>query len=157
MRKWILGALLVSLPCVAMAADKAVNKELEAKFDQYFQMMDTDKSGKISKVEAQAKDPSLLEHFDEMDANHDGQLTKAEIKKALAAAEKRQLQFVKNLEKADTDKNGKLSREEAKALPNMSANFDEIDSNQDGELVMQEITNFLRAKAASAATPAVKK
>ena len=150
MRKWILGALLVSLPCVAMAADKSVNKELEAKFDQYFQMMDTDKSGKISKVEAQAKDPSLVEHFNDMDANHDGQLTKAEIKMALAAAEKRQLQFVKNLEKADTDKNGKLSREETKALPNMSANFDEIDSNHDGELVMQEITNFMRTKAASA-------
>lgn len=156
MRKWILGALFVSLPCVAMAEDKVNSKkEREAKFDQYFQMMDTDKSGKISKAEAQANDPTLLEHFDQMDANHDGQLTRAEIRNALASAEKRQRQFVQNLAKADADKNGKLSREEAKALPNLSANFDEIDINHDGELVMQEITNYLRGKGNTA--PAAKK
>jgi len=63
------------------------------------------------------------------------------------------------LSSADKDKNGKLSREEAQTLPNLSANFDAIDSNHDGQLVIKEIADFIRAKGnaepASSSAPAL--
>ena len=156
MRKWIFGVLLAGLPCVAMAANAAVDskKEQEARFDEVFKAVDADHSGKISKAEALAKAPDLAENFDAFDANHDGGLTKSEIKKANATADKKRREFSQNLEKADTDKNGKLSRDEAKTLPNLSANFDAIDSNHDDQLVIKEIADYVRANARSASTSA---
>ncbi|MDD2721444.1 MAG: EF-hand domain-containing protein [Gallionella sp.] len=160
MRKLMLGVMFVVLPAVALAADNPPNggkKEQDARFDQMFRAVDADNSGKISREEAKQKSPDLYEGFDHIDANKDGGLTKAEIKKALAAADKRRREFLQSLEKADKDKNGMLSREEAKALPNMSANFDAIDSNHDEQLVLKEIADFMRANAAAAAAPAAGK
>ncbi|HEX5337398.1 MAG TPA: hypothetical protein VFW53_03070, partial [Gallionella sp.] len=78
-----------------------------------------------------------------------------EIKAFTALLEKTRREFTKQLENADKDKNGMLTREEAKALPALSAHFDEIDSNHDGQLVIKEIADYLRAKSrANAATAA---
>lgn len=146
MSKWMLGILFV--PCFACAAGQpADQKEQDARFDQVFRALDTNKSGKLSKSEVEIKAPVLSENFDHIDANHDGGLTKSEIKQAIALSVKRQREFSQHLEIADKDKNGKLSRVEAKDLPNMSKHFDEIDSNHDGELVMKEISDYVRANA----------
>jgi Ca2+-binding EF-hand superfamily protein len=156
MSKWILGVLLAAAPCVAMAAEQAVvhsQKEEDAKFEQLFRALDVDKSGKLSRAEVAQKVPVLAENFDQIDVNHDGGLTRREIKDAFIAAAKRQREFSENLAKADTDHNGKLSREEAKVLPNISAHFDEIDSNHDGELVIKEIADYVRANANKASEP----
>lgn len=150
MGKWILGILFVAVPCLAMAADQLGKKEQDARFDQIFRGLDANNSGKISRAEAELKAPALVENFDQIDANHDGGLTKKEIKDAFAAAEKRRREFGQNLEAADKDKNGKLTRDEAKALPNISANFDAIDSNHDGQLVIKEIADYVRAMANAA-------
>lgn len=156
MRKWISAILLGALPCLAVAADQSAGakKEQEAKFDQIFRVLDTNNSGKLSKAEVELKAPAILENFDQMDANHDGGLTKKEIKDALALSEKRRREFAQSLEAADKDKNGRLTREEATALPNISANFDAIDSNHDGELVIKEIADYVRAMANTAHTAA---
>lgn len=153
MRRLILGVMTVALPAVALAGDPPHNgkKEQDARFEQMFRAVDADNSGKISKEEARQKSPDLLEGFDHIDANKDGGLTRAEIKQALAAADKRRREFSQSLENADKDKNGMLSREEAKALPNLSANFEAIDSNHDGQLVIKEIADFVRANAEAAA------
>lgn len=146
MSKWVLGILFV--PCFACAAGQpAGQKEQNARFDQVFRALDTNRSGKLSKPEVESKAPALSENFDQIDANHDGGLTKSEIKQAIALSSKRQREFSQHLEMADKDKNGKLSRVETKALPNMSEHFDEIDSNHDGELVMKEIADYVRANA----------
>lgn len=147
MIKWIVMFLL--LPCFAIAAESPGNstKDNDAKFDQVFRALDTNNTGKLSKVEVELKAPVLSENFDLIDANHDKGLSKNEIREFFAAAEKRRLDFSRNLESADKDHNGRLTREEAKALPNMSAHFDEIDSNHDGELVIKEIADFVRARA----------
>jgi len=152
MRKLIWGVLLFAVPCVAMAANQSgvSKKAQDAKFNEMFSAVDTNKTGKISKDEAKQRASDLYENFDVLDANHDGGLTKSEIKQAIATAEKRRREFSQSLEKADTDKNGKLSREEAKALPNLSANFDAIDSNHDDVLVIKEIADYVRANANSA-------
>ncbi|MDP1940209.1 MAG: hypothetical protein Q8K54_06095, partial [Gallionella sp.] len=95
---------------------------------------------------AELKAPAIAENFDHIDVNHDGGLTKKEIKDAFLAADNKRREFSRNLDAADKDKDGKLSRDETKVLPNMSANFDEIDSNHDEQLVMKEIADYVRAK-----------
>ena len=45
-------------------------------------------------------------------------------------------QFVKM---CDTNKDGMVSREEAKAAPRLSANFDALDANKDGQLSQDEL------------------
>ena len=47
--------------------------------------------------------------------------------------------------KADLDGDGALSRDEAKALPRVSAHFDEIDADRDGKVTLQEIGRALAA------------
>ncbi len=164
MSKWIWGVMFVAVPCMAMAADQGVisKQERDARIDQAFHALDTDKSGSLSRAEIEQNAPALAASFDQIDANHNGALSGKEFKNAIVAAAKRQREFSENLAKADKDKNGKLSRDEAKALPNISAHFDEIDSNRDGELVLKEIADYVRAKsskgsarnAAASATPA---
>lgn len=158
MNKWILSIILVAVPCIALAVEKSGGKKsegIDAKFDQLFKGVDANGDGKISRDEAALKAPAMAENFDVIDTNHDGGLSKAEIRTFTAALEKKRREFSQHLEDADKDKNGMLSREEAKALPNLSAHFDEIDSNHDGQLVIKEIADYVRARtnASSAAAP----
>lgn len=146
--KWIIGMLFVALPCLAFSAEKTGKKEIEAKFEQLFKSVDADSDGKISKEEAALKAPAMADGFEVIDTNHDGGLTKAEIKAFTLALEKKRREFSQQLEKADKNKNGTLSREEAAVLPNLDAHFDEIDSNLDGQLNIKEISDFLRALTA---------
>lgn len=159
MSKWILGVLVVAMPCIALAAGKHSDAGgNSAKFDQMFKAVDANGDGLISKQEAELKAPAMAENFAAIDTNHDGGLSKNEIKAFTAALEKKRREFSQQLENADKDKNGMLSREEAAALPYLSEHFDEIDSNLDGQLVIKEIADYLRiqvnAKAAAAAVSA---
>ncbi len=149
MRKWIWVIFGIVLPCAAMAADQGVitKQERDAKIDQAFNALDTDKSGSLSRAEIEQNAPALAGSYDQIDANHDGMISKNEFKNAILAAAKRQREFIDKLARADKDKNGMLSREEAKALPNLSANFDEIDANHDGQLTLKEISDYIRTHA----------
>ncbi len=163
MSKWIWSVLLALLPCVAVAAGQGVitKQERDARIDQAFNALDTDKSGSLSRAEIEQNAPALVDSFDQIDSNHNGVISRKEFKSAILAAAKRQRAFIDNLAKADKDKNGMLSREEAKALPNLSAHFDEIDANHDGQLTLKEISDYVRThankasvkKSPAAATP----
>jgi len=48
--------------------------------------------------------------------------------------------------KADTNRDGKLSREESKMLPAISEKFDLIDKDKDGSLSLAEFTVGIKAK-----------
>ena len=171
MSKWMLIFMLVAMPGLALAAGKsggkkpensdaknidAKNKNIDARVDHLFKSVDTNDDGNISKEEAEQKAPAIAENFDKIDANHDGVLSKKEFKIFWIASEKKRREFSQHLEQADLDKNGMLSREEAEGLPNLSAHFDEIDSNHDGQLVIKEIADYLRAQtgAGNASAPA---
>lgn len=147
MMKWIVGILFVAMPCVAYAANHS--GKMDAKFDQLFKAVDTNGDGKISRKEAELKAPAMAEGFDAIDTDHDGGLTKAEINAFTSALEKKRREFQQRLLKADKDKNGLLSRKEARALPSLSAHFDEIDTNRDGQLNIKEISDYLRALTAT--------
>jgi Ca2+-binding EF-hand superfamily protein len=159
MRKWIVGVCLLVGPAVVWSADQSVgnNKELDMQLSQFFAAVDTNNSGKVSRAEAEVKAPAWTLNFDAIDANHDGELTKAEIKAYGLAIEKKRVEFGQYLVKADKDKNGMLSREEANAAPksramlDLGASFDEIDSDHNGQLVVKEISAYIRAKADAAA------
>jgi len=99
---------------------------------------DTNGDGMISRDEAKAL-PRLASHFDEIDANHDNQLTADELRafhQKMHEGRKGRGGFLKKL---DTDGDGRISREEAKAAPRLAAHFDEIDANGDGFLAPEEL------------------
>lgn len=150
MRKWIVGMLCIAMPCVAWSADQAGKKEMDAKFDQLFKNVDSNGDGKISKEEAEMKAPAMADGFDAIDTNHDSGLTKVEIKAFTAGLQKKRREFQERLENADKDKNGMLSKEEARALPNLNAHFDEIDVSLDGQLSVKEISDYLRSLTSAA-------
>jgi hypothetical protein len=71
---------------------------------------DTNGDGLISKAEAQASLPRLYKHFDEIDTNHDGQISPEELK---AAHQKmRNAMF----DKMDANHDGVISRDEFMAF-----------------------------------------
>jgi Ca2+-binding EF-hand superfamily protein len=49
---------------------------------------------------------------------------------------------MERLKQADTDGNGMISRDEAKALPRLAKHFDEIDANKDNQLSRDELHAF---------------
>ncbi len=145
MRKWIGAVLLVVVPSVVMAGDASGAKARNTRLNAMFGQLDVDKTGKLSRSEVEQKAPVIAESFDQIDANHDGGITRKEMKDAMALADKRRIEFNQRLSAADKDQDGQLSREEAQMLPNLSANFDAMDSNHDGQLVIKEIADFIRA------------
>lgn len=57
--------------------------QLEARratFERYFKAADKDGDGYLSRDETAASEPFLYQHFDEIDVNHDGKLSPAEIR-----------------------------------------------------------------------------
>jgi Ca2+-binding EF-hand superfamily protein len=50
--------------------------------------------------------------------------------------------MMERLKAADTNGDGMISREEAKALPRIAKNFDAIDANHDGQVTMEELRAF---------------
>lgn len=71
--------------------------------------LDTDKDGRISRTEATAGEGKLASRFDEMDANKDGFIDRAD--REIRAKQRTDAWFAG----ADTDKDGKLSRAEVDA------------------------------------------
>jgi len=52
------------------------------------------------------------------------------------------------LKQADTNGDGMISREEAKALPRLLKDFDAIDANHDGQITADELRAFHQARRA---------
>lgn len=151
MNKYVWVAIAIMLPCVALAADPSHTKSpVNPKFEQLFNNVDTDRDGKISRKEAQQNAPALAASFEGIDTSQDGYLSKKEI---VAAQQKVREGFSRRLHDADINQDNKLSRKEAQAIPNVSAHFDEIDANHDGQLIMREINDFLRNQGKASGAP----
>lgn len=106
---------------------------------------DVNGDGMLSREEAAAL-PKLAAHFDQVDANHDGFITREELRAAFMK------QVVAHLRKADTDGDGRLSRAEAEAgAPRLAAHFDRIDADGDGYITREEMQAAMqKLKAARA-------
>jgi hypothetical protein len=100
--------------------------------------IDANHDGNISRAEA-ANHPRLLQHFDQIDTNKDGVLSKEE-RQAFAQSHKGE-----GMKKIDTDASGTISRAEAANHPRLAKHFDQVDTNKDGVLSKEELQAFRAA------------
>jgi Ca2+-binding EF-hand superfamily protein len=115
--------------------------------DEFIKRFDKNKNGLLSPDELP---PYLADAFKRYDANGDGQLNRAEVQLMLqelrgsfgaqgSGPDKAQVEaFVdKLLAQLDTNKDGKISKAEAKGP--LALNFDQVDQNKDGFLDRNEL------------------
>ena len=107
---------------------------------------DADHDRRISRAEAENL-PQLAEHFDELDIDQDGFVTRGEVKAARVLMREK-------LRLADRNDDHALSREEVKDIPRLKDNFTAIDADRDGKLTRQEMKAW---RMKSGAAPAEKK
>jgi Ca2+-binding EF-hand superfamily protein len=103
--------------------------------------LDMDGDGANSREEAGAK-KRLAAHFDALDGNKDGKLSKEEMRTARAKAhEKHKGAFEQHFKDADKDGDGMLSKAEADGakMPGLTTHFEKADANQDGKVSKEEI------------------
>jgi len=132
-------AAMWSAPAVVLAGDFA------KRLDDAFKRADKDKDGTLDRNEAKAL-PQVSKHFDRIDLNKNGAISLAEIKAYLKQASKSIQEKGKDaFQAADKDKNGTLSREEAKAVPKVARNFDKVDADKDGTVSEAEIRAYLKS------------
>lgn len=128
-------------------AERGVKPRMDAK--QYFQRLDKDGNGVVSREEAKAH-PRLEKAFDGMDVSKDGQVTDTEYREYAKArrdqrGEKTKTGTKARWDKADTNSDGMLDREEAKSSPHVLKHFDSMDADKNGLVSAQEIAAFMKA------------
>ncbi|MEO8627393.1 MAG: EF-hand domain-containing protein [Betaproteobacteria bacterium] len=136
-------SVLIAMPAVALA-DSA------SRLDAKFKKADKDSDGTLTKDEARAM-PRVAKHFDTIDADKDGTVSLDEIKTSMAGAKKNMHNKGEAaFKKADKNSDGKLDKDEAKAMRRVAKNFDAIDADKDGTVSLDEIHAFMKAKHAGA-------
>jgi Ca2+-binding EF-hand superfamily protein len=116
------------------------------KLGDAFKKADTDNDGSLTKDEAKPL-KGVSKHFDEIDFDKSGTVTMDEITSHLSSMKKAMLaRGEARFKEADKDNDGTLTKDEAKALPRVSKNFDAIDTDKDGTVSMAEIAAFMKSK-----------
>jgi len=138
------AAALASAAVIAVAAPEGAGGHRHGAMVERLKQADTDGNGLISREEAKAL-PRLAKHFDEIDANRDGQLSKEELQafheqmRAHHAHERGQ-RMAEHWKKLDTDGDGRVSLAEAQAnAPRLAEHFQLIDANGDGFITPEEM------------------
>lgn len=114
-------------------------------------MLDTNDDDLIDKEEA-SKDRrgKISEDFDEIDANEDGFIDLEELEDSLnnKRPERKRVSPEKLIKQIDDNGDGTLNELEvaAKEKRELSDNFSEIDTNEDGELDLDELTAFFDSR-----------
>ena len=134
-------ALSTASAAYAQAPAEAQKGDRAQKMHERLKAADTNGDGKISREEANASLPHIAKNFDAIDANNDGFITIDELR-AFHEKSGRAHKMHEHLKAADKDGDGKISREEADALPRLAKHFDEIDTNKDGFITKEEMRAF---------------
>lgn len=105
-----------------------------------FEKLDSDGDGMITRAEAEANAPRLVNHFDAIDADKDGFLSRDELQAhAKERGEHRLHRADEAFGKADANGDGQLSQEEVdKGMPMVGRRFSSIDANGDGAVTREE-------------------
>ncbi len=126
---------IIVLVCALCACVICGNNANANNVPPFFNEMDANKDGKISKAEAKDR---IAENFDTLDKNKDGFLTVEEIN---ADPNRQQRQGGApaggGFAEMDTNKDGKVSKAEAK--DRILENFDTYDKNKDGFITQEEM------------------
>jgi hypothetical protein len=138
------AAALASAAVIAVAAPDGAGSHRHGAMLERIKAADTDGNGLISRDEAKAL-PMIAKHFDEIDANHDSQVSPEELRafhQAMSAkhGEARAERFAGHFKKMDTDGDGRVSLAEAQAnAPRLAQRFQQIDANGDGFITPDEL------------------
>lgn len=102
---------------------------------------------------------ALERRFDEMDTNHDGVVSREEVRAFTEARKKqrearerlreeREQRLRERVNRADVNRDGAVTRAEARQrMPRVYQHFDEIDTDRDGSVSAEEIRAFWRKRA----------
>lgn len=104
-----------------------------------FQQVDTNHDGAITREEAGAA-PMLSSRFDEIDSDKDGRVLPAELK-AYAKTHRNSMDGAKGMKgrnKLDANQDGEVTRDEVAGHPKALAKFDAADTDKDGRLSREE-------------------
>lgn len=127
----------VSAQSASMPPDQA------AKSEQRRAKTDKDGDGAISREEANGK-KRLSAHFDAIDSNKDGKLSKEELQASRSASHpQHKAGFEQHFTQADKDGDGALTKAEAEAeagkLKHLVQHFDQLDADKDGKIAQEEV------------------
>ena len=121
----------------------ARQREMRQRIEDHIKAADTNGDGQISKDEAKAGLPMVYDHFDFLDVDNDGFVTKAEFDRLRDPVAMR-TEVLSRLKAADKDGNGKLDQAEAAfALPALAARFAQLDANKDGYVTLDELAALM--------------
>jgi Ca2+-binding EF-hand superfamily protein len=121
----------------------ARQQELRQRIEDHIKAADTNGDGQISQAEAKAGLPMVYDHFDFLDVDNDGFVTKAEFDRLRDPVAMR-TEVLSRLKAADKDGNGKLDQAEAAfALPVLAARFAQLDANKDGYVTLDELAALM--------------
>lgn len=137
----LVALVLAATP--ALAQDTApAGSAGTAKLQTEFEKADADKDGKLS--EDEAKNAGFFttdQSFDKVDSDHDGQVTVLELGDAV---QKRLRAYLSDSDAADTDKDGFVSEDEAKASGSSILDiFRRADRDGDGKVARDEIDIYV--------------
>ena len=151
----LIAAALASVAVIAVAAPEGAGGHRHGAMVERLKQADADGNGSISRDEAKAL-PRLARHFDEIDANRDGQLSSDEMRafhQAMHAkhSEERQARMAERWKKLDANGDGRVSLAEAQAgSPRLAQHFAQIDANGDGFITPDEMKAARQARHAKA-------
>ena len=132
------GAIgLAGLAPAFAAGDSDHGERMGHRGERIFKMLDANGDGQITKAEITAKQKA---EFEAADTNKDGVLSKQEMIAAATAkmAKRIEARVDRMMSKKDSDKDGSLSLTEMEAGSHMERMFDRLDTNHDGVVTKAE-------------------
>jgi Ca2+-binding EF-hand superfamily protein len=135
--------VMISFSAIAQNQVAEPKMDRQAKMQQRFQTLDTNRDGKLSYQEMQ-NNPEHRARFDTSDLNRDGGLTIEEMQQAHASKkqqhQQRRAEMREKMARLDANQDQALSRAEiGSEMPRLLENFDIFDGNNDGKITREEM------------------
>ena len=126
---------IIVIGAVMLAVPAAVYAATEVKSYKHERMFDRHDTNKDGKISKEEIDPRWANIFEKMDANADGFITKEEAKAGRKMMKEARMEMMISV--LDSDKNGELSEQEVTDF--VIQNFKKADANGDGSLTSDEM------------------
>jgi len=133
-------AVALSSPILALSAE-----EHGSRMEAHFKAADKDNDGSLTREEATTM-PRVAKNFDAIDADKNGTVTLDELQATMnKMAKEMHERGAQRFNAADSNGDGTLDKEEAKAMPRVTKNFDAIDADKSSAVTWKEIHDYMMA------------